>query len=159
MRQPSRHIGAGLLALLACAWALIAAGPAPAAESAASLTDIEDEVMCPICGTLLELSDSPQANRERALIRRLIAEGRDKDEIKDVLVSEYGNEVLATPSSSGFDLSAWIVPALGIGAAVGALAVALLQRRRRRTASDRTAPEIAPADAARLDRDMTDYDL
>jgi cytochrome c-type biogenesis protein CcmH len=159
MRQPGRIIGVSLLALLACACALLAAGPALGAESSASLPDIEDEVMCPICGTLLELSDSPQANRERSLIRKLIAEGRDKDEIKDVLVSEYGDEVLATPSSSGFDLSAWIVPSLGLCGAVVALAVALVQRRRRRTASDMTAPGIAPAEAARLDRDMTDYDL
>jgi cytochrome c-type biogenesis protein CcmH len=45
----------------------------------ASLPDIEDEVMCPICGTLLELSEAPQAVRERVFIRRLIAEGQSKE--------------------------------------------------------------------------------
>ena len=77
---------------------------------AASLPDIEDEVMCPICGTMLELSEAPQAERERAFIRRLIAEGQSKDEIKDELVAEYGPEVLAVPDTEGFDLVAWILP-------------------------------------------------
>ena len=84
---------------LAVALALVAlalAAPVAAAAAAPSLPDIEDEVMCPICGTTLELSDSPQAERERELIRGLIAEGRSKDEIKDALVAEFGSAVLAT---------------------------------------------------------------
>ena len=56
--------------------------------------------MCPVCGTTLELaSDSPQAIREREFIRGLIAEGRTKEEIKDALVAEFGEEVLATPTT------------------------------------------------------------
>ena len=43
------------------------AAPAPAAPQT-SIADVEDEVMCPICGTLLELAESPQAQRERAFI-------------------------------------------------------------------------------------------
>ena len=43
-----------------------------------SLGDLEDEVMCPICGTLLELSESPQAERQQVYIARLIAAGKTK---------------------------------------------------------------------------------
>ena len=40
-----------------------------------TLGDVEDEVMCPICGTPLGLAtDAPQADRERAYIERLIAD-------------------------------------------------------------------------------------
>src|SRR5918995_1582522 len=103
----------GCLWLVACA--LLLPGGAAAAESPrASLPDIEDEVMCPICGTLLELSESPQADRERALIRRLIDEGKTKDEIKDALVAEYGEQVLATPDAGGFDLAAWLIPGIAL---------------------------------------------
>ena len=49
--------GCLLPALLAVA--ALAATPA-AADPSASLPDIEDEVMCPVCGTTLELSDSPR---------------------------------------------------------------------------------------------------
>ena len=64
-----------------------------------TLAEIEDEVMCPVCGTLLGLAEAPQAERQRVLIRRLIAEGRDKEEIKEILVAEYGPQVLALPAS------------------------------------------------------------
>ena len=35
--------------------------------------------MCPICGTALNLSGAPQADRERAFIRRQIAAGKTKE--------------------------------------------------------------------------------
>lgn len=145
---------------------LIAAFLAPAADAAqpqrASLPDVEDEVMCPICGTLLELSDSPQARREKAFIAEMIAAGKSKAEIKDALVDEYGSEVLAEPEGSGFELSAYLVPAIAFLAAVVALAVGVARWRRRGgdgggapTAGDGPAAE----DSARLDADIARYDL
>lgn len=136
-----------------------AAGPAAAQEPRASLPDVEDEVMCTICGTLLEESQSPQADRERALIRTLIAEGKDKDQIKDALVAEYGQRVLATPSTHGFDLVAWIVPGLGIAIGIGAIAFALLRQRRRSRPGVVGGPQLESSDLSRLDRDMESYDL
>jgi cytochrome c-type biogenesis protein CcmH len=137
-----------------------ASGAAPP-EPRASLTDIEDEVMCPICGTPLNLAEAPQAERERAFIRRLIASGETKDEIKDALVREYGAEVLATPESGGFDLAAWLVPAGGFLLAAGALALAA--RRWRARGSDRRPPadaeELDPSDSERLRSDLARYDL
>ena len=147
-------IRAALAALAALALAL----PGAAAAQEASLTDIEDEVMCPICGTTLELSESPQAEREREFIRLRIEQGQSKEEIKDALVVEYGEDVLAVPDSDGFDLTAWVVPALGIGlAALGVgLAIARLARRRDR---DDAGPLIEPEQDARIDSDMKSYDL
>jgi cytochrome c-type biogenesis protein CcmH/NrfF len=128
-----------------------------------TINDVEDEVMCPICGTLLELSESPQAQRERVLVKRLIAEGKSKDEVKDALVAEYGREVLALPGGSGFDLTAYLVPAIGF--LVAALALALGVRRWRRAAKPPGGDaESAPSgprgeDAERLDADLARYDL
>lgn len=133
--------------------------PAAAQEPRASLPDIEDEVMCTICGTLLAESASPQAERERALIRTLIAEGREKDQIKDALVAEYGPRVLATPSGHGFDLLAWLVPGVGIAVAVGAIAFMLSRQRRRGRPGGDSAPDLDPSELSRLDRDMSSYDL
>jgi cytochrome c-type biogenesis protein CcmH len=138
--------------------ALAPAAPA-AAETRASLPDIEDEVMCPICGTLLQLSDAPQAERERAFIRARIDQGQSKEEIKDALVDEYGPEVLATPESSGFDLSAWIVPALGLLVALVALGLGA-KRLSRRGRGPKDEPEpLSPEDSARLERDISSYEL
>ena len=113
------------LALLSPAALAQEASPAPPPEPAepqTSLADIEDEVMCPICGVTLELAtEAPQAIQEREFIRGLVAEGLTKDEIKDRLVDEFGSEVLAVPEGSGFDLVAWLVPGFAIVAAAGAI--------------------------------------
>jgi cytochrome c-type biogenesis protein CcmH len=144
---------------LALAVLLSPAGASADPGPQASLPDIEDEVMCPICGTLLELSEAPQANRQRVFIRRLIAEGRDKEQIKDALVAEYGEEVLATPQGSGFDLTAYLVPIAAF--LVAAVALALGVRRWRRTGRREEPEPSAPRgeDAERLDSDLARYDL
>jgi cytochrome c-type biogenesis protein CcmH/NrfF len=135
---------------------------APAASASASqrtsLTDMEDEVMCPICGTLLELSNSPQADRERVFIRRLIDEGRSKAEIKQALVRQYGRGVLAEPKGSGFDLAAWLVPGLAIALAAVVIGFAI-RRWRRAGGRARPAVDVSPADAERLEADIARYDL
>jgi len=119
-----------LLALLAAVTGSAVTGGASAAAPKTSLPEIEDEVMCPICKTLLSLSASPAAQRERAFIRKLIARGMTKDEIKQALVAEYGGQVLAEPDQPGITLWAYAVPiALIVVAALG-LIWSLLRRRR-----------------------------
>jgi cytochrome c-type biogenesis protein CcmH len=143
--------------------ALAALAPAAAAEQRASLTEIEKQVMCPICGTLLQLAESPQAQRERAFIERMIDEGRTEAQIKDALVAEYGDEVLALPPDSGFSLSAYVVPIVAL--LIAAIALALGVWRWRRAGGPRDgggAPRAAgPSgeDADRLDADLARYDL
>lgn len=154
----SRTVGLCLLAM-AVVSALMSA-PGFAAERA-SLTEIEKQVMCPVCGTLLQLAESPQAQREKAFIQRLIAEGKSEDQIKDALVAEYGEEVLALPPDSGFSLSAYLVPIIAFVVAAVALALGVL-RWRRASRSGRGEPAAAGPkgdDAERLDADLARYDL
>jgi cytochrome c-type biogenesis protein CcmH len=135
---------------------------AAAPEPKTTLPDVEDEVMCPICGTALNLSGAPQADRERAFIRRLIAAGKTKDEIKDALVAQYGREVLAEPRKSGFDLTAWLVPGAAILLAAVGIALGLRRWRRAARVTDRSPggdPPLEPAEAERLDADLARYDL
>jgi cytochrome c-type biogenesis protein CcmH len=147
------------LTTILAAVAVLALPAAAPAQERASLPDIEDEVMCPVCGTVLEHAFAPQAERERELIRTLIAEGKTKDEIKDALVAEYGQDVLAVPDDEGFDLAAWIVPAAGFLAALIGIIVALLAvRRRGRDGDAPTEPPLPPDDAARLEAELKRYD-
>jgi cytochrome c-type biogenesis protein CcmH len=154
---------ARVLALLLTASVALALGaPAAAAKSPPTLTEISAEVMCPICGTLLELAESPQALREKAFIKRLIAEGKSKAQIKDALVAQYGQEVLALPQGSGFDLSAYLVPAIAFVVAAIALAIGVLRWRRDSGPPGPGTPSArAPSseDSERLDADMARYDL
>ncbi len=148
-------IAVGLLALAASAVAL------PARQT--TVHDIEDEVMCPICGTLLELADSPQAKREKVYVEKLVASGKTKAEIKDALVAQYGPSVLALPKASGFDLSAYLVPIVAI--VVAAIALAFSVARWRRDGRGPPAGEKSAAagpegeDAERLEADIGRYDL
>jgi cytochrome c-type biogenesis protein CcmH len=144
---------AGLAALLVTG---LLAKSAAACTPQTNLPDVEDEVMCTICGTLLAESDSPQAEGERALIRKLIVQCRTKDQIKDALVAQYGRNVLATPSGHGFDLTAWVVPGLVIGLVVAGLGVGAYRLSRRPPPA--TSPPLDPADVARLDADMNRQD-
>lgn len=135
---------------------------AGAAASRTTVNEIEGEVMCPVCGTLLELAESPQAKRERVFIAKLVAEGRTRAQIKDALVAQYGPQVLALPKATGFDLSAYLVPIVALLVAVVALALSVA--RWRRAASPPTDPEAARAtpdddESARLEADLRRYDL
>jgi cytochrome c-type biogenesis protein CcmH len=156
MRRPTAIAVLLLLATLA------SAPPAAAATPRTSLTEIESEVMCPVCGTLLELADSPQAQREKAFVARLIATGQTKDQIKDALVAEYGTEVLALPQGSGFDLSAYLVPIVAFLVAVVALAVGVLRWRRQSGPPDGGPPAAggpSAEESKRLNADLARYDL
>ena len=146
------------LLLLSPAAALAQGGKPSEVEANATLPDIEDEVMCTICGTALQLANSPQADRQRAFINHLIAQGKTKDEIKDALVAEYGPEVLAVPEAEGFDLAAYVLPIVGVLAAL--LAIGLAARRWRRSASVAPAPaaRLDPSDDDRLEADLRRYD-
>jgi cytochrome c-type biogenesis protein CcmH len=128
-----------LEALAAVVVALVLAAPAGASERHPTIAELEREVMCPTCNTLLEVSDAPVADRMRTFIRSRIAAGDSKTEIKATLVAEFGTGILAAPPARGFGLLAWLLPLaglLGAGAAVAAVAW------RWRHASD---PELAPA--------------
>jgi cytochrome c-type biogenesis protein CcmH len=145
--------------LIALVLALLVAPAALAAEPKTTLPDVEDEVMCVECGTALNVSTSPVADREREFIRRRIAEGKSKPEIKAALVEEYGPRVLAVPEGGGFDVAAWLVPGLlSLAALLGVGFAALRWRGRRAGEPVAEGPELDPDDRRRLDADMAAHD-
>ena len=120
---------------LAALIALAALAPPPAALAATcaqtTVVDLEDEVMCPVCGMPLGLArDAPQARRERAFIARQIAACRSKDDIKAALVEEFGPAVLAEPPRGGFGATAYLVPLVAGGAVLAGVILALRRWRR-----------------------------
>ena len=161
MKRLALLVALAMVAMALMPGATHAADP-PKPPPQTTLADVEDEVMCPICGTLLQLSESPQAQRQRAFVNGLVVAGKTKAEIKDALVAEYGRVVLALPGGSGFDLSAYLVPAIAFVVAAAALAIGV--GRWRRTGGP---PSQGPGqssgpqgeDAKRLDEDLARYDL
>jgi cytochrome c-type biogenesis protein CcmH len=132
---------------------VLAAGGGPA-----SLPDIEDEVMCVECKTALNVSTSAVADQERAFIRRQIAMGKDKQQVKAALVDQFGPSVLATPEEKGFSLTAYLVP-IGLGLlALVALVVAARRFRRRPEPPAPASEPLGDDDARRLDAELAAYD-
>ena len=121
-----------LLTIVGALLALAAPGAA-AATTQFSMPEIEVELMCPTCGTRLDLSHAPAAEQIRAYVERKRAAGWTKAQVKDALVAQFGEQILATTPGEGSGLIAWLVPIavglLGIGIAAGA---AVNWRRRRR---------------------------
>jgi cytochrome c-type biogenesis protein CcmH len=144
-----------LLLLAVAALALVPA--AWASESHPSLSELEGEVMCPVCGTTLDQSNAPAALQIKRVIADRIAAGDSKTEIKDRLVAEYGEAILAAPRKKGFGLLAWWVPLVGIVAAAAVVgAGAWRWSRGRRHEPD--GPRLDPALERRLDDELARYD-
>lgn len=159
---PGRALARVLLITLLAALGIASGAAAaqtgtPPPEPKANLPQLEEEVMCPVCGTLLGLSQAPAAERQRAFIRQLIRQGRDSDQIKAALVDEYGPQVLALPEDDRTDVFVYLVPLVGlVGGALLVLLAAVTWRRK----SGRELPEVdrpSGEAAERLERDLDSF--
>ena len=143
---------------------LALAAPAAASEEHPTLAELERELVCPTCKTTLQMSNAPVAERMRAFIRQRIAAGDTKSEIKDKLVAQFGESVLAAPPARGFNLLAWLVPIAGGLIAAVAVAVLALRWSRSRaapaggpSAADSRRP-LDPESERRVDEELARFD-
>jgi len=160
-RRAIRRMAPPVVALALALFPTLACAQARAATPRTTLLTIEHQVMCVTCKIPLNVAESPQASRERAFIRGLIAEGQTEAQVKSSLVGQYGQSVLALPSTKGFDLAAYLVPAAVVLALIGLLALLLPSwRRHARAQAGRaaTVPELNAVDATRLEDDLKRFD-
>lgn len=124
------------------ATAVVALALAPAAAAACDATpsqaQLEGQVMCPVCGTTLDQSDAPSALQIKNVIRRRIESGATDCQIKDELVANYGESILAQPPKSGWGLLAWLLPIVGIVVAAAAVGVGAWRWSRGREPAEST---------------------
>jgi cytochrome c-type biogenesis protein CcmH len=156
-----RRVLVPLAAIVLALGPTLACSRAEALAPRTTLLTIEHQVMCVTCKIPLNVAESPQASRERVFIRGLIAEGQTEAQVKSSLVGQYGPSVLALPSTKGFDLAAYLVPAAVVLALLALLAFLLPSWRRRaraRKGSIEQTPELSATDAARLDADLAHFD-
>jgi cytochrome c-type biogenesis protein CcmH len=142
--------------LVAAGFALVLAAPA-AAAGRPSAAELESELVCPVCQTTLDQSDAPVAQRMKAYIRRRIAAGDTKQQIENALVAQFGPDVLATPSKSGFGLLAWLVPLVAVGGAALAVGLLVWAWSRRRAPPDAD-PPLDPDLERRVDAELARFE-
>ena len=145
----SRAILAGLLLAVACAGAARADEARPLAEDPvveARLVRIAEEVRCLVCqNESLAGSRADLAKDLRREIRKQIQAGKTDAEVREFLVSRYGDFVLYRPPVKPVTWLLWFGPFLLLGAAV----VMLLRFLRRRQRSHAAAGEAALSDDER----------
>jgi len=143
--------------VLVCVAALLVAPLARASERHPTQAELEGEVMCPVCGTTLDQSDSPAAQQIKRVIARGIAAGDTKSEIKARLVANYGDSILAAPPHHGFGLLAWWLPIVGITAAAVVVGAGAWRWSRAREPAA-PAPPLDPALERRVDDELRRYE-
>ncbi len=96
----------------------------------ARLVDISQELRCMVCqNESLASSHAELADDLRREVRDLIRSGKSDQEIKDFLVSRYGDFVLYRPEVKPLTWVLWFGPFLLLALAAVFLAVYLRQRR------------------------------
>lgn len=141
----ARPVGALVRAfMLGVALALCAGSGARAAEAVPTAEDpaleqrllrISEDVRCLVCqNESLAGSRADLANDLRREIRKMIREGRTDDEIREFLVSRYGDFVLYKPPLKPVTWLLWFGPFVLLLSAVAFLVMFLRRRQRDRVA-------------------------
>jgi cytochrome c-type biogenesis protein CcmH len=118
------------------------AAPAPiplTPEQEELAAEIESELKCPVCRSQsVRTSRSFMAEDMSRQVRKMVAEGKSKEEIREYFVSRYGDYIILAPRKEGFAWTVWLLPfALVLGGA--ATIFALTKRWKSRP------PPAAPA--------------
>jgi cytochrome c-type biogenesis protein CcmH len=123
-----------IAALAALAAASVLAQGAPQGAADARMKAISDELRCLVCqNQTISDSNASLAVDLRNQIKEQIAAGRSDAEIRDYMVTRYGDFVLYRPPFKANTLVLWLGPPLLLGA--GFLLFWGILRRRRATAT------------------------
>ncbi|HEV3497795.1 MAG TPA: cytochrome c-type biogenesis protein CcmH [Actinomycetes bacterium] len=141
----SRRLNWGVLVLvLVAALAVGARGKSGPPTDDQRVERISSVVRCPTCrGLSAAQSDAPSAEAIRDEVRRRVELGETDAQIKDYLISRYGEDILLQPRNR----VVWVLPVLGGAAAVGGLVLVLRQRRVRTVRKVSAADEALVAEA------------
>ncbi len=112
--------------------------------------------MCPVCeGQTIDGSSAQISQDMREKVRELLDDGKTNAEVKEYFVLRYGEEILAAPEGSGFNMIAWIVPFFIVFGGVG---IALLTIRNLRRSNIRSAAPIVAATVKNdVSEDLAEY--
>ena len=134
-----------LLLTAACGGSANESGTYTPEELEAVAYSIDRSLICPVCpAETIDQAQVQLAKQMRALVREKLAEGWSREQILDLFVESYGEDVLASPPRSGFNLLVWVVPPVGVAVAL-VLLVLVVGAMRRTTVSNR-AVTVQPSD-------------
>jgi len=137
------------IALCLAIFSLIGAG-----DPASRFEDLGHQLMC-ICSCnqiLLECNHvgCPDSDRMRNELMAAVTRGDSDSLVEQGFVQKYGPVVLAAPTNTGFDRTAWIVPFLALG--LGLATVILIVRAWKKRPAPAIADGLHPLRGAELER-------
>ena len=133
-----------------------------------ALADVEKEYDKAASTILCDCGCHPQsahdcacgrAEQMRASLHADAESGKTGDQIVAEYVARSGEKVRVVPTASGFNLLAWVGPGLAFLAAGGFVALVLKRWRRKPVlAAVPPAPAVEASYAARLERELRDFE-
>jgi len=153
------------LKILVLSFALV--NVAMAAPTSAQIDRIQNTISTKVycmCGCATTLKDCPDLHcpvkaKMDQIIRTDLKQGKSEKATIQDLVDIYGEKVLAAPPASGFNLTAWILP--GVGLLIGLfLAITIVRRWRRPAVQSATSAAAPPMDdnvRAAVEEEMKKY--
>lgn len=140
---------------------LLSLAAATAAPAAVTTKEIEESLTCQCgCGLTVHSCNHLQCGSAIPMkqeIAALVSGGVGRDEILLRFRDKYGEKILSSPTTEGFNLTAWVLPFVLIAAGGGALVMTV--RRWASIGAESAAHEPPPAALSEHDRRRLDEEL
>ncbi len=147
-----------LFIILILGLVLLPVTPALAADVAAD--EIAEQLICQCgCGRVLSTHVCATQEEMLAIIEQQLAQGQSQQEILDYFVTQYGEQVLASPPKRGFNLTAWILPFAAILGGGGIIYIAIKKwvKRGKQPQTSVEAEEEDEEYRRRLEKELEDF--
>jgi cytochrome c-type biogenesis protein CcmH len=135
----------------------------PTRANAATVGNISKELICQ-CGCTMVLASCSHAecivrDTMTILIEQKLAQGQSQEQIIQFFVTQYGEQVLASPPKRGFNLTAWILPFAALLFGGGVIYIALKEwvRRGRHSQIKAMAEEDDEEYRRRLEKELDEF--
>ena len=143
----------------------------PVVATTVTTQEVEEALTCQCgCGLTVHSCNHLQcgfAIPAKKTISELVAQGKGKEEITTYFVagdgefSGYGEKVLSAPTTSGFNLAAWITPFLAIivgGVLLGVISVRWARRQPPTSGSEPQGTVVTDQQRERLKKELDSFD-
>ena len=113
------------------------------------VNQIAKKLFCPVCENVpLDVCPTQACSQWRATIKEKLVAGWTEQQILDYFVAQYGERVLAQPSTRGLNILVWVVPPILVLAGAFTLWRFLRQMARSTpTLATPSGPEFSPGEA------------
>ena len=134
---------------LLVALAIVLAVPASAGK-APTFEELEESLTCQCgCGLIVRACNHlqcPSAIPLRQEIREQMARSLDKEAVLAYFAEKYGEKILSSPTTKGFNLTAWVTPFVMVAVGGAVVVFTLLRWRRGQARGAATRAALKPPD-------------